>query len=826
MTLGQSAMRRVHIVTSVIATGGLVALLWQGLDADATNPALTGLVLVLFGINTYMLISAAGIALVGMIRTDKTGALPVPAPANDRCAVLWLVCGEPPEPLAARISEFLRDIDRLRGSVPPQVFVLSDTQMPDALAREQTALAPLASRIIYRNRAQPEGRKPGNLHNWLTTHGAQFDTMLVLDADSGFSAARLNAMRARMADDPALGLIQSAVRLRPSLTQFGKMQRLSARLSGPVFARGLARLSGESGNFWGHNALIRVAAFQSVTPLPVLSGPPPFGGPILSHDFIEAAFLRRAGWKVVIEPIGRGSFEDAPDTLGVHLRRDRRWAQGNLQHLRLVGARGLHLTSRLHLIAGIQSYLSAPIWLALVVLTGSGAVHATAGVLIPLFGVLLALLVPKLMGLRARGPLPRHFWRRRVVVRALFVELALTTLFAPISMVRRTGFVCAVALGRATSWVPSGAGVAGKGPNGFAECAVGLGILLAVMVPQAAIGTAGAALIAGALVLPVVLPLLFAPALYAWFDQSVTRDPVAKYYDSSTRRFLAMGGSGGSLAIHRPLWAQGVQTSEQAASHVNHLMAQAAETALGQPPERVYDLGCGVGGTLFHLADVWPDTTLCGVTISAQQVGIARGHADAKALSARCLFVRSDFTLPMTLPPADLVVAVESHVHAPDAGVFLSAARRHLRPDGVLIIVDDLLTAPEGALTPQQRNLVAAFKRGWRLGHVPARDTLVTLATKHGYAPVATSDLTPLLRLNRWRDIALRGVGPLADMFGLSRQPLFGNMIGGNALTESYRAGLMRYSMVVLRRDDVTLGKAVTDVQAPMVALNGAELSA
>lgn len=819
-------VQRAHIVVAVTLTGLLVFLLWHGLDVDTTHPALLAVVLTFFGVNTYMLISAAGIALIGMVRSDRTGALPVPEHVSDQCAVLWLVCGEPPEPLATRIAEFLADIDRIDGGAAPQVFVLSDTQSPQALLREQAAFASVAARITYRMRSAPEGRKPGNLNAWLSEHGAHFDTMLVLDADSGFSAARLNTMRDRMASDPELGLIQSAVRLRPSQTRFGRMQRLSARLAGPVFARGLARLSGDCGNFWGHNALIRVAAFRQVTPLPVLSGPPPFGGPILSHDFIEAAFLRRAGWKVVIDPIGRGSFEDAPDTLNVHMRRDRRWAQGNLQHLRLIGARGLHPTSRLHLLAGIQSYLSAPIWLALVVLTGSGAVHATAGVLIPLFGVLAALMVPKLMGLRARGPLPRHFWRRRVVIRALLTELAQTTLFAPISMVRRTGFVGAVVLGHAASWVPSGQGVGGAAPTGLAERIVGAGILVAVMVPQWLLGSATAAIISGALVLPIVLPLFLAPGLYRWLDQSLSRNPVAEYYDASTQRFLAMGGSGRALAIHRPLWAQDIQTDEQAAGHINTLIAQAAETTLGQAPSRVHDLGCGVGGTLFHLARAWPDAVLCGVTISAEQVAIANAHASAQRFGERCLFVRSDFTLPMTLPPADLVVAIESHVHAPDAGSFLSAARRHLRPGGVLIIVDDLLTADEDDLTPPHRSLVAAFRRGWRLGHVPARETLVTQATELGFTPVQTADLTPLLRLNRWRDIALRAVGPLADKIGLSRQPLFGNMIGGNALTESYRAGIMRYSMVILRRDDMARGSALSDPVGAMSATVGTGLSA
>ncbi|MBR2655189.1 MAG: glucans biosynthesis glucosyltransferase MdoH [Loktanella sp.] len=776
-------------------------LLWLGLDTDATAPALASVLLVLFSVSTYTLISAAGIAVIGAMTEPAQDYDAVQA--TDRCAVLWLVCGEPPEVLARRIGQFLNDQQALDPALPATVFVLSDTQGTQELHREAAALASLDGRITYRNRSNPTGRKGGNLGDWLNAHGADFDTMLVLDADSGFSPQRLASMRARMMADDTLGLIQSAIRLRPAQTRFGQMQRLSARISGPVFERGMAALTGDSGNYWGHNALIRVAAFQQVTPLPVLSGRPPFGGPVLSHDFVEAAFLRRAGWKVVIDPSGKGSFEDAPETISAHLRRDRRWAQGNLQHLRLVGARGLHAVSRMHLIAGIQSYMSAPIWLTLVVLTGSGAVHATAAVLIPLSGVLLALLVPKLAGQRARRVRYRSARQKRILRRAFLAELGMTTLFAPIGMVRRTGFILSVLMGRTSGWIPSGQQGSGLGPNGLVESSVGAFILLAVTLPQALIGTSANALLSGLLVMPIVLPLLFAPFLYRWFDRPRETNAVADYYNASTRRFLATGGSGAALAIHRPLWAEGVTTPEQAAGHVNTLIAKAAEQALGHPPSRVHDLGCGVGGTVFQLAARWPETTFCGVTISAEQVALARQFATASGLETRCQFQRSDFTRPMAMPDADLVIAVESHVHAPDAATFLHAARRHLRPGGVLIVVDDMLTCPDTTLSPAQAHLVVAFRRGWRLGHVPTQDGLVTQAQSLGYAHLGTSDLTPLLRLNRWRDLALRVVGPLADRVGLAGKPLFDNMIGGNALTESYRAGIMRYTLLTLRRDAI-----------------------
>jgi cyclopropane fatty-acyl-phospholipid synthase-like methyltransferase len=300
---------------------------------------------------------------------------------------------------------------------------------------------------------------------------------------------------------------------------------------------------------------------------------------------------------------------------------------------------------------------------------------------------------------------------------------------------------------------------------------------------------------------PVTLPLLAAPWVWRWFDREPSRaDRIARYYDASTRLFLRVGGSGKSLAIHRPLWAKGIRNPEMAAGHVNTLIAQAAETALNRAPERVTDLGCGVGGTVMHLAKVWPEAQLCGITISAEQVSLAQGHANARGLSRRCQFFRSDFTLPMTLPRADLVIAIESHVHAPDAASFLTAAQRHVRPGGVLIVVDDMLARPEPELDVHAAARVAQFRRGWRLGHVPDLAGLEADAKRAGFLLEATLDLTDLLQLDRLRDKVLRVVGPVADRLGLAQVPFLGNIIGGNALTESYRAGQMRYRLLVLRQ--------------------------
>jgi SAM-dependent methyltransferase len=277
---------------------------------------------------------------------------------------------------------------------------------------------------------------------------------------------------------------------------------------------------------------------------------------------------------------------------------------------------------------------------------------------------------------------------------------------------------------------------------------------------------------------------------------------VRRYYEASTARFLRLGGSGRAVAIHRGLWAPGVTTPAAAADHINHRIADLAERFKGHPPERVLDMGCGVGGTLLHFGARWPGATLHGVTLSAAQARIAGNLAAERGLAARMQVTQADFLAPMAGGgrPADLVVAIESHVHAPSAAAFLAAAWRKTAAGGLLVIVDDMLARPEVALDARKAARLDAFRRGWHLGHVPDPKGLLQAARAQGFEHLEIRDLTPLLRLDRARDIALRLAGPVADAFGLGRWPLFANMIGGNALTEGYRAGSMRYVLVALRK--------------------------
>jgi len=466
------------------------------------------------------LLAASALWIAGGAATAMLGLGPAqrrPGIADDwtptgMTAVLMTLCGEDPQPASHYLSALGSELDRAGLGGRTRVFILSDTRGDAAVEREERALGPLiaSGAVTYRRRAINAGLKPGNIADWLDRWGDGFDYMVVLDADSRMSADRIRRLVCAMEGRPRLGLLQAGIALSPARTRFGRHQRTAARLLGPTFVRGFAAWSGRTANYWGHNALVRIEAFRPAARLPVLPGRAPFGGPVMSHDFVEAAWMRRAGWEVELDVEQGGSAEDAPQTLEEFHRRDRRWCQGNLQHLRLLAEPGLHPLSRFHMASGVFSYLAAPVWLALLLMTSSGAV--VIGSVMPVLLVGLLLLVPKVCGLVSR--IGDRATPRRIVVhlRAALAELTLSAVLAPVMMVRQSCAVLLVLLGRDAGWKsdrPSRVL-----PRGTLECVAGVGLAgLAV-----AAGTSAALWLA-----PVVLSLVGAPLLIRYLD----RDPDA-----------------------------------------------------------------------------------------------------------------------------------------------------------------------------------------------------------------------------------------------------------------------------------------------------------
>jgi membrane glycosyltransferase len=260
-----------------------------------------------------------------------------------------------------------------------ELFVLSDTTDPDIwLAeidawQEMRGAVPGGERIFYRRRLRNVKRKTGNIEDFVTRWGGAYAYMLVLDADSIMAAGAMAELVRRMDANPDVGLIQAPPKLVRGRSPFARVLQFSGELYGPLSASGISYWALGEGNYWGHNAIIRTAPFADLCGLPLLPGKAPLGGEILSHDFVEAALLRRGGWQVWIADDLAGSYEEPPPTVADFATRDRRWCQGNLQHAKVLLARNLHWVSRLHLAIGIMAYVTSPLWLLFLLLSAAQA---------------------------------------------------------------------------------------------------------------------------------------------------------------------------------------------------------------------------------------------------------------------------------------------------------------------------------------------------------------------------------------------------------------------------------------------------------------------
>ena len=380
------------------------------------------------------------------------------------------------------IYESLASTDRLDWF---DLFILSDTTDPDIWIAEEAAFLTLRARtggydrIFYRHRRFNTERKAGNIADWVRHFGGSYPQMLVLDADSVMSGEAIVRLAAAMVAHPDVGLLQTLPIIVNGASLFARMQQFAGRVYGPLIAHGIAWWHGAEGNYWGHNAMIRTAAFAAQAGLPRLSGRKPFGGNILSHDFVEAALLRRGGWAIHMLPALMGSYEESPPSLVDLALRDRRWCQGNMQHAAVLSGRGLHWISRLHLLMGIGSYITAPLWLMFLVASILISVQARfirpdyfpAGrSLFPVWpvidpvramwvfgGTMAVLLVPKLLSyvvLLLHSELRRGCGGGLRAFLSVLIETLIAGLIAPVAMLTQSGHVLAIIFGRDAGWQP------------------------------------------------------------------------------------------------------------------------------------------------------------------------------------------------------------------------------------------------------------------------------------------------------------------------------------------------------------------------------------
>jgi membrane glycosyltransferase len=463
--------RGMMVGVTALTTAGAVAVMARLLEPGGITVADIAM-LVLFSVLFAWVAFAFASAVAGFVVMWRTPDLASWRPQPiifTRTALLMPTYNEDPGRILAGVQAIYEDLEAMGVAELYDIYVLSDTRDGAIAQTEVTGVLRMRlrldapDRIFYRRRPVNLDRKAGNIADWVQNFGAGYESMIILDADSLMTGDTIVRLTAAMEHDEGVGLIQTLPTVVAAATLFARLQQFAGRIYGPLIAQGQAWWSGAEGNYWGHNAIVRTRAFAACAGLPHIKRGGPFGGHIMSHDFVEAALLRRGGWAVRMAPALTGSFEETPPSLIDMAVRDRRWCQGNLQHSAVLGARGLHWVSRLHLARGILAYLTAPLWLAFLVVGGivwAQQRHANHVVDTPVAGALFALtmallLVPKLMGallIARRRPARQACGGTGRLAMGVAAEIVLSALMAPVFMLMQSRAVMDVLCGRHSGW--------------------------------------------------------------------------------------------------------------------------------------------------------------------------------------------------------------------------------------------------------------------------------------------------------------------------------------------------------------------------------------
>ncbi len=385
------------------------------------------------------------------------------APIATRTAIVICIRNEDPARAFRAVGQLMEGLERAGFGDRFHAFVLSDTDHAEVAAAEETEAAALARLhpATYRRRSSNEGFKAGNIRDFCLTWSGDYDFMVTLDADSIMAPDAVLKLVRIMEAEPRFGIVQTLVAGMPSTSLFARLFQLGMRLGMRSYTLGSAAWQADCGPYWGHNAIIRVDPFTRHCHIPKLSGRPPLGGDVLSHDQVEAALMRRAGFEVRVLPEEGGSWEANPPTLVEFIRRDLRWCVGNMQYVRLVGMPGLLPGSRFHLLLAMLMFFGAPAWAGLFGLIGWRLAIGDGGMFDPTLGPLVVALVflmvfaPKIataIDVMTDAGERRRFGGAGRLALGLLAEMAFSLVLFPITTLAHTLFMIGLPFRRKRGW--------------------------------------------------------------------------------------------------------------------------------------------------------------------------------------------------------------------------------------------------------------------------------------------------------------------------------------------------------------------------------------
>ena len=509
------------VTVSIAALLALATLTLSAGGFDGIDLLLLGL----FALTTPWMVvgfwnAAIGFLIMRLARDPSAAVMPQAAqpasPPAIRASTALVMCvrNEPPDRVIRNLGIMMDDIAAMAAADRFHVYVLSDTSRADIADAEEKAFCALRQEwagrlaVTYRRREINTGFKAGNIRDFLERWGGDHELMVTLDADSLMTASALRRMVCIVQDDPKLGILQGLVIGMPSTSAFARLFQFGMRLGMRSWTIGSAWWQADCGPYWGHNAVIRIAPFKQHCEIPALPGRGILRGPVLSHDQIEAALIRRAGYDVRVLPEEDLGWEENPPTLVEFIRRDQRWLQGTLQYVFFIARPGLKFVSRFQLVFAMLMFVGSPAWIGLLLvgtirLAAAPDVKAVAdpGYGTALLAVILtmwfAAKVATTIDVLARPTLRRAFGGTLRFLASVALETIFSLLLSPIMWTCHTLFFAGLPFGRAIGWI-------GQTRD---DHTVAWPVALRQLWPQTALGAASLAIVAT--LQPAALPYLF-----------------------------------------------------------------------------------------------------------------------------------------------------------------------------------------------------------------------------------------------------------------------------------------------------------------------------
>lgn len=581
-----AAQRRFAFMALTLLSTVIASALFAGVQPDYDNVWLEYGQIGLYGLLSGWVVTGFVTALMGFyvsVRGDKH-ALSVkqvahhPMNPEARTAIIMPICNEDVATVFAGLRATCESVATTGHARQFDVFVLSDSYNPETAAAERAAWEDLRAaladspnqpqvEVYYRLRTRRTHRKAGNVADFCRRWGKDYRYMVVLDADSVMSGDCLTSMVKLMEANPTAGIIQTATQAIGHVTLHARAQQFASRVTGRLFTLGMQFWQLGESHYWGHNAIIRVEPFMKHCALAPIKGTGGMSGGIMSHDFVEAALMRRAGYNVWLCADLVGSYEQQPPDLLAELQRDRRWCQGNLQNARLMAEPGIHPVHRAMFVTGTMAYVSAPLWLAFLTLgtalwlSGSSLISSWSVLPAELAGLwvwtLCLLFLPRVLGIAAvlmRGE-QRQYGGLWGLVKSSMLESALAIVQAPVRMLAHSLFVLVALTGIKLDWksppreaaaVPWKVAVSQLAPMSLVVGALALGV--AMIDPSALIW-----------LMPVGLPLLLAIPL------TVLTSQIALGTSLRDRGYLLIPEESRSPAVLRRAWMHALRLARPAA---------------------------------------------------------------------------------------------------------------------------------------------------------------------------------------------------------------------------------------------------------------------